>query len=188
MPCRLLTSSPHHSTWASSLGAHTPPVYHPGHGDVTSPLHHGHGHGATLVTSLGPGRHGSRGNHLLLPRRDCLPTRLPQWDRPGRNASPQDLEPITVRLPWGTGHGKGPCSAQADLVYPKVVPVMPPVALTDTRSRRPGLGARPDTATSRLDARAVQSPLRSTEQANLPNVLAKDPTGKWQSWSTWSST
>jgi hypothetical protein len=151
-----------------------------------APLHHGHGHDATLVTSLGPGRHGSLGNHLVLPRRDCLPTRLPQRDRPGRNVSLQ--EPITVRLPWGTGHGKGPCSAQADLVSPKVVPVTPPVALTDTRSRRPGLGARPDPATSRLDTQAVQSPFALAEQANLPNVLAKDPAGKWQSWGTWSST
>ncbi len=48
---------------------------------------------------------------------------------------PQDLEPITVRLPWGTGHGKGPCS-------PKVVPVTPPAALTDTRSRYRAPGPR----------------------------------------------
>ena len=166
---------------ASSLGAHSPLVYHPGHGDVTSPLHHGHGHGATLVTSLGPGRHGSLGNHLLLPRRDCLPTLLPQRDRPGRNASPQDLEPITVRLPSGISHGKGPCSAQADLVSPKVVPVTPPVALTDNRSRHPvGPGAQPDPTTSRLDARAILSPSALAEHANLPNVLEKD----LQEWST----
>ncbi len=37
-------------------------------------LHRCHGHRATLVTSLGSGRHGSHGNHLLLPRQDCLPT------------------------------------------------------------------------------------------------------------------
>ena len=188
---------------ASSLGAHSSPVFQPGHGDVTSPLHRGHGHGASLTTSLGPGRQGSRplyttvrasgppwsrpsaragtGYHLLLPRRDCLPTRLPQRDRPGCNASPQDLEPITVRLPWGTGHGKGPCSAQADLVSPKVVPVTPPVALTDNRSRHPvGPGAQPDPITSRLDARAILSPSALAEHANLPTVLEKD----LQEWST----
>ena len=131
------------------------PRHHPGH-----------------VPRPGPAR-----VHLLLPRRDCLPTRLPQRDRPGRNASPQDPEPITVRLPWGTGHGKGPCSAQADLVSPKVVPVTPPAAQTDNRSRHSGSGALPDPSTSRLDARAAQSPFALAEQANLPNVLAKDPTG-----------
>jgi hypothetical protein len=86
---RSLAPSPLHLAWLLLLGHTLPPVYHPGHGDVTSPLHRGHGHGATLVTSLGPGRHGPRANHLLLPRRDCLPTRLPQRDRPGRNASPR---------------------------------------------------------------------------------------------------
>ncbi len=85
--------------------------------------------------TLGSSRLGFPYGFLLL-RRDCLPDRLPQRDRPGRNSSPQDLEPITVRLPSGIGHGKGPCSAQADLVFPKVVPVTPPVALTDNRSRR----------------------------------------------------
>ena len=81
------------------------------------PLHHGLGLGPTLVTSLGP-RAGTgtwsrpsahapaRAYRLLLPRRDCLPTRLPQRDRPGCNASPQDREstpsgslagPVTVR-------------------------------------------------------------------------------------------
>jgi hypothetical protein len=116
VPCRLLTSTPHHSTWLLLLGNTLPRSTIPVTATSRPPLHRVHGHGATLVTSLGPGRHGPRGNHLLLPRRDCLPTRLRQRDRPGRNASPQDLEPITVRLPWGTGHGKGPCSAQADLV------------------------------------------------------------------------
>jgi hypothetical protein len=165
----LWTSNHHHVQWmASSLGAHTPPVYHPGHDDVTSPLHRGHGHGATLVTSLGPGRHGSRGNYLLLPRRDCLPTRLPQRDRPGRNASPQDLDPITVRLPWGTGHGKGPCLAQADLVSPKVVPVTPPVALTDNRSRArasgPGLTRPPADSTHGLYNPRLRLPSKPTFQ------------------------
>ncbi len=185
MSCRLLTSSPHHSIWASSLGAHSPPGLpsrsrrrHVPFTPRSWPRRHS-GH----VPRPGPAR-----VHVLLPRRDCLPTQLPQRDRPGSNASPQNLEPITVRLPWGTGHGQEQCSAQADLVSPKVVPVTPPVALTDNRSRRTGSGARPDPATSRLDARAAQSPFALAEQANLPNVLAKDPTGKWQSWSTWSST
>ena len=63
------------------------------------------------------------------------------------------------------------------LGFPKVVPVTPPVALTVYRSRQLGPGARPDPATSRLDARAAQSPFALAEQANLPNVLVKDPTG-----------
>jgi hypothetical protein len=93
-------------------------------------LHRGHGLGAYLSTSLGPGRQKghvplyttvwasglpwsrpsahapARAYRLLLPRRDSLPTRLPQRDRPGCNASPQDREftpsgslagPVTVR-------------------------------------------------------------------------------------------
>ena len=43
-----------------------------------------------------PSARAGTGHHLLLPRRDCLPTRLPQRDRPGRNASPQDLEPTPL--------------------------------------------------------------------------------------------
>ena len=112
---RSLAPSSLHS--ASSLGAHSPPgLPSRSRRRHVPPLHRGHGHDATLVTSLGPGRPGPRGNHLLLLRRDCLPNRLPPRDRPGRNASPQDLESITVRLPSGIGHGKGPCSATADLV------------------------------------------------------------------------
>ena len=128
--CRLLTSASPHTTRASSLGD-PPPVLRPGHGDATSPfLHRGHGLGAYLSTSLGPGRQKghvplyttvwasglpwsrpsahapARAYRLLLPRRDSLPTRLPQRDRPGCNASPQDREftpsgslagPVTVR-------------------------------------------------------------------------------------------
>ena len=64
----------------------------------------------------------------------------------------------TVRLPLGTGHGKGPCSARARIGFPKVVLVTPPRASTVYRSRQPGFGALPDPATSRLDARAAQAP------------------------------
>ena len=113
---RSLAPSPLHS--ASPLGALSPRSTIPVTATPRPPLHRGHGHRATPLTSLGPGRHGPRVKHLLLPRRDCLPNRLPPRDRPGRNASPQDLESITVRLPSGIGHGKGPCSAQADLVSP----------------------------------------------------------------------
>ncbi len=70
--CRLLISAPHHSSWASSLGTHASPVFHPGHGDITPPFtprsgprpHPGH------VPRPGP----ARVYHLLLPRRHCLPT------------------------------------------------------------------------------------------------------------------
>jgi hypothetical protein len=67
----------HHCT-ASSLGARTLPAYQPGHEDSTSPLHHGHAHGATPVTSLpGLGRHRPLVDPLLLRRRDCSPYRVP---------------------------------------------------------------------------------------------------------------
>ncbi len=56
--------------------------------------------------------------HVVTTSSCCGETACPPGSRngpgPGRNASPQDLESITVGLPWGTGHGKGPCSAQAD--------------------------------------------------------------------------
>ena len=135
-----------------------------------------------------PQRHASHVPRLGPARATCqtsscaarlLAHRAPPWDRPWRDASPQDLERITVRLPSGIGHGKGPCSATADLVYPKVVPVTPPVALTDNRSRHPvGPGAQPDPVSSRHDARAISSPSALAEHANLPTVLEKDPTGK----------
>ncbi len=115
---RSLAPSSLHSV--SSLGAHSPPVYHPGHGDVTSPFtprsrprrHSGH------VPRPGPARATWQPPPPAAARLLAHPAPAldPQRDRPGRNASPQDLEPITVRLPWGTGHGKGPRSAQADLV------------------------------------------------------------------------
>jgi hypothetical protein len=213
--CRLLTSASPHTTRASSLGD-PPPVLRPGHGDATSPfLHRGHGLGAYLSTSLGPGRQKghvplyttvwasglpwsrpsahapARAYRLLLPRRDSLPTRLPQRDRPGCNASPQDREftpsgslagPVTVRgpcpaqarigfpsppaaarllahpspatgpawlqrippgprihtvrLPRGTGHGKGPCPAQARIGFPKSSWSRPQRASTVHRSRQ----------------------------------------------------
>ena len=62
LSCRVARSqaSHHIPLRASSLGEHSPPVFRPGHGDATSPLHRGHGHGAYLTTSLGPGRQGSR--------------------------------------------------------------------------------------------------------------------------------
>jgi hypothetical protein len=75
-------------------------------------------------------------SRLLLPRRDCLPTRLPQRDRPGCNASPQDREVHTVRLPRGTGHGKGPCPAQARIGFPKSSWSRPQRASTVYRSRQ----------------------------------------------------
>ena len=163
MSCRLLTSVSPHTTRASSLGEHPPPppVLRPGHGDATSPfLHRGHGLGAYLSTSLGPGRQKghvplyttvwasglpwsrpsahapARAYRLLLPRRDSLPTRLPQRDRPGCNASPQDREVHTVRLPRGTGHGKGPCPAQARIGFPKSSWSRPQRASTVYRSRQ----------------------------------------------------
>ncbi len=160
------------------------------------PLHRGHGHGASLTTSLGPGRQGSRplystvrasgppwsrpsaragtGYHLLLPRRDCLPTLLPQRDRPGCNASPQDPE-LTPSGSPGTGHGKGPCSARARLGFPKVVPVTPPAALTSYRSRQLGFGARPDPATSRLDARAAQTPFALDRASQFSKCPGEGP-------------
>ena len=117
----------------------------------------------------------ARAYRLLLPRRDCLPTRLPQRDRPGRNASPQDREltpsgslagPVTVR-----DHARlGPASVS--LSRPGHAP----------KGRRPFTGhgsqapkALPDPATSRLDARAAQGPVRSTEHTIRPTVLEKDP-------------
>jgi hypothetical protein len=124
--CRVARSlAPSHSTRLLPLGHSLPGLPTQSRRHHVPSLHHDHGHSATLVTSLGSVRHGPRGKHLLLPRRDCLPTGLPQRDRPGCNTSPQDLERITVRLPFGIGHGKGPCSASADLVSPKVVPVTP---------------------------------------------------------------
>jgi hypothetical protein len=81
----------------------------------------------------------------------------------------------TVRLPLGTGHGKGPCSARARIGFPKSSWSRPQRASTVYRSRQPGLKALPDPATSRLDARAAQGPVRSTEHANRPTVLEKDP-------------
>jgi hypothetical protein len=130
------------------------------------------------VTSLGSGRHGLRVKTSSCAAR-LLAHRAPPWDRPWRDASPQDLERITVRLPSGIGHGQGPCSAHADLVYPKVVPVTSPAALTDNRSRHPvGPGAQPDPVSIRHDARAISSPSALAEHANLPTVLEKDPTGK----------
>ena len=149
-------------------------------------LHHGLGLGPTLVTSLGP-RAGTgtwsrpsahapaRAYRLLLPRRDCLPTRLPQRDRPGCNASPQDREstpsgslagPVTVR-----DHARLR-PASVSLSRPGHAP---PKASTVYRSRQVGLRALPDPATSRLDARVAQGPVRSTEQYHSSNRPAKDP-------------
>jgi hypothetical protein len=131
--CRLRTSVTPHTTRASSLGEHPPPPSGPptrSRRRHVPLLHRGHGLGAYLSTSLGPGRQKghvplyttvwasglpwsrpsahapARAYRLLLPRRDSLPTRLPQRDRPGCNASPQDREftpsgslagPVTVR-------------------------------------------------------------------------------------------
>ncbi len=178
--CRSLTSFPTlHS--ASSLGTLSPRSSNPvtaASRPLFTPRPRPQRH-ASHVPRLGPAR--STWQNLLLLRRDCLPNRLPQRDRPGRNASPQDLERITVRLPSGIGHGKGPCPATAGLVYPKVFPVTSPAALTDNRSRHPvGPGAQPDPVSSRHDARAISSPFALAEHANLPTVLEKD----LQEWSS----
>jgi hypothetical protein len=175
--CRSLTSFPH-STWLLLLGHLLSGLPTQSRRHHVPSLHRCHGHSATLVTSLGSGRHGPHGKHLLLPRRDCLPTGRSYRDRLGCNASPQDLERITVRLPSGIGHGKGPGSATADLVYPKVVPVTPPVALTVNRSRHSvGPRAQPDPGTRRHDARAILSPSALDEHANRPKCPGEGPTG-----------
>ena len=103
------------------------------------------------------------------------------------SVSPSDSLPgsVTARgharpMPtWFTlGHGQGPCSAHADLVYPKVVPVTSPVALTDNRSRHPwGPGASPDPVSIRHDARAILSPSALDEHANRPKCPGEGPTG-----------
>ena len=179
-----------HTPLSSSLGITLLPGFQPIHGNITSPLYTtvtasaprqsrpSARAGTGYVTSLGSGRHGLRVKTSSCAAR-LLAHRAPPWDRPWRDASPQDLERITVRLPSGIGHGQGPCSAHADLVYPKVVPVTSPAALTDNRSRHPvGPGAQPDPVSTRHDARAISSPSALAEHANLPTVLEKDLTGK----------
>ena len=131
MSCRLLTSVTPHTTRASSLGEHPPPPGLPTRSRrrhvplytavtamaPTSPrpsarADKGHVPLYTTVWASGlpwsrPSAHApARAYRLLQPRRDSLPTRLPQRDRPGCNASPQDREltpsgslagPVTVR-------------------------------------------------------------------------------------------
>ena len=129
MSCRLLTSVAPHTTRASSLGEHTPglptrsrrrrvhlytavtamaptsPRPSARANEGSRPLYTT-GSASGLPWSRPPAHAPARDYRLLLPRRDCLPTRLPQRDRPGCNASPQDREftpsgslagPVTVR-------------------------------------------------------------------------------------------
>ena len=137
---RPLASSSLHS--ASSLGEHTPglptrsrrrhvPLYTAVTAMApTSPrpsaranegsrpsLHHGLGLGPTLVTSLGP----RAGTGLPSP-----PAAARLLAHPAPATGPAWLQRIppgprvhTVRLPRGTGHGKGPCPAQARIGFPK---------------------------------------------------------------------
>ena len=131
--CRSLTSFPTLQS-ASSLGALSPrstnpvtatsrPLFTP---RLRPQCHSGH------VPRLGPARATWQtpppaAARLLAHR---APATGPAWTQripPGSGA---------YHLPCGIGHGKGPCSATVDLVSPKVVPVTPPVALIDNRSRR----------------------------------------------------
>ena len=159
MSCRLLTSVAPHTTRASSLGEHPPrssdpvtatprPPLHRGHGMApTSPrpsaradkgsrpsLHHGLGLGPTLVTSLGP----RAGTGLPSP-----PAAARLLAHPAPATGPAWLQRIppgprihTVRLPRGTGHGKGPCPAQARIGFPKSSWSRPQRASTVYRSRQ----------------------------------------------------
>ena len=159
MSCRSPTSSLITPLGFFSRGAPPPPpVFRPGHGDVTYPLHHGQGLEPTLVTSLGPGRQGSRPLYTTV-RASSLP-----WSRPSARAGtglppppaaarllahpapatgPAWLQRIppgsgahTVRLPLGTGHGKGPCPARARIGFPKSSWSRPQRASTVYRSRQ----------------------------------------------------
>jgi hypothetical protein len=139
--CRSPTSSLITPLGFFSRGAPPPPVFRPGHGDVTYPLHHGQGLEPTLVTSLGPGRQGSRpslhhglglGPTLVTSLGPRAGTGLPSppaaarlLAHPAPATGPAWLQRIppgprvhTVRLPRGTGHGKGPCPAQARIGFP----------------------------------------------------------------------
>ena len=115
--CRSLTSSLHTPLGFFSWDHSSPGLPTQSRRHHVPALHRGHGLSATPVTSLGSGRHGPRVKTSSCAAR-LLAHRAPPWDRPWRDASPQDLERITVRLPSGIGHGKGPGSATADLVYP----------------------------------------------------------------------
>ena len=176
MSCRSLTSSlTTPPGLASSLGAHSPPGLpsrsrrrHVPFTPRSWPRRHS-GHvprpGPARATWQPPPPAAAR---LLA---HPAPATGPAWTQripPGSGA-------ITVRLPWGTGHGKGATPGSGRRGFPKVVPVTPPVALTDIRSRHPvGLRAQPEPVTSRHDARAILSPSALAEHANLANVLEKD--------------
>jgi hypothetical protein len=161
--CRLLTSATPHTTRASSLGEHPPPpsgpptrsrrrhvpllaprsrpwrlplhVPRPGPTKGSRPsLHHGLGLGPTLVTSLGP----RAGTGLPSP-----PAAARLLAHPSPATGPAWLQRIppgprihTVRLPRGTGHGKGPCPAQARIGFPKSSWSRPQRASTVHRSRQ----------------------------------------------------
>jgi hypothetical protein len=76
-----------------------------------TPLHHGHAHCATPACPAWAGT----GHVVTISSCICetaRPTRRPQQALPGRSTSPQELESITVRLPCGTCHGKGPARPQ----------------------------------------------------------------------------
>ena len=159
MSCRSPTSSLITPLGFFSRGATPPPVFRPGHGDVTYPLHHGQGLEPTLVTSLGPGRQGSRpslhhglglGPTLVTSLGPRAGTGLPSppaaarlLAHPAPATGPAWLQRIppgprthTVRLPRGTGHGKGPCPAQARIGFPKSSWSRPQRASTVYRSRQ----------------------------------------------------
>ena len=146
-------------------------------------LHHGLGLGPTLVTSLGP----RAGTGLPSP-----PAAARLLAHPAPATGPAWLQRIppgprvhTVRLPRGTGHGKGPCPAQARIGFPKSSWSRPPKASTVYRSRQVSLRALPDPATSRLDARVAQGPVRSTEQYHSSNRPGKGPlAGTRKDWTT----
>jgi hypothetical protein len=84
------------------------------------------------------------------------PTRRPQRAWAGGSTSPQELEFITVRLPCGTGHGKGP---QGLLGSSRIGSLSRPSHVPSDADRRPatapGHPARPYRPHSRLDAQAV---------------------------------
>ena len=89
--CRSLTSFPTlHS--ASSLGTLSPRASNQSRRHHVPSLHRGHGLSATLVTSLGPGRHGSRDNtsscaaRLLAHRAPATGPALAQRIPPGSGA------------------------------------------------------------------------------------------------------
>ena len=115
--CRSLTSFPTlHS--ASSLGTLSPRASNQSRRHHVPSLHRGHGLSATLVTSLGPGRHGSRDNtsscaaRLLAHRAPATGPALAQRIPPGSGACRRPL-PIRERSRPGAMLG------QADLVSSK---------------------------------------------------------------------